>query len=224
MPDLTTAVINRTLILADESTRPEFANGFCDIAMPIAQSLVAGIPDLRDQVGDLGQEAFIRLWRQAPVLRPFRDRSHFRAFLTKILRHLYVDTLKARFRGAPAKGQTGDSELDDLASSAAAPDIIVAADEEFRRNLKQCGGEELQQIAFLRCQGDSKEQIARALDCTEREIKEKFAQIRRRLQQQHPELETERGRPPGSDLPEGPRERPGVTTYLNGHHGRECRD
>ena len=150
-----------------------------------------GLPAADEQ--DVVQEAFEAFFRAARAGRfpLLHDRTDLWQLLVKITDNKLRDQTKqarrqkrggGQVRGDSVFAQPGDTEMpagfDNVPASSPTPDFAAAAVEQCRRLLVMLGNDELEEIALLKLQGYSQEEMAKRLDCSPDTIGRKLRLIR----------------------------------------------
>lgn len=120
---------------------------------------------------------------QAGRFPQLSDRDSLWPLLVAITSHKAIDTQRHESRkkrgGGHAVGSGSSAiELDQLLSSEPTPELAAQMVEEFERLLAVLPDEALRQIALLRLDGHSVEEIAQKLDCVARTVERKLHRIR----------------------------------------------
>jgi RNA polymerase sigma factor (sigma-70 family) len=159
----------------------------------LARQKLHGRRRLVGEAEDVALSAFASFCKAAAAGRwpDLADRDGLcRLLLTITLRkaaHLLRDEGR-RVSGAAALLGKGEAGLTLEEALGREPDPALAAEvvEEYERLLRLLDDKQLQEVALGRMQGDSVEEIAERLDCSERTVKRKLSTIRRLWKEARP--------------------------------------
>jgi DNA-directed RNA polymerase specialized sigma24 family protein len=149
----------------------------------LARAKLRGSPRRAADEEDVALSAFTSFWRQAEAGRfpELADRdSLWRLLVTITARkagHQVRDEGRQK-RGGTAPVTDADSLLGDVLSREPSPEFAAEVAEECRRLLGRLGDHELEEVALLRMEGYTVEEVAQRLGYAPRSVKRKLALIR----------------------------------------------
>jgi RNA polymerase sigma factor (sigma-70 family) len=180
MASLDTESVTRLIRAAQEgrasAVGPLLAVYF-DRLVQLARSRLHDLPGMANYDEDLALRAFYSVYRrlqdpERPLRLTGRD-DLWRLLATRTISRA-IDLIRRHRPGAVA----GDYNLEQLLSREPTPEEVAATADECRHLLDMLDEPELRQIALLKVEGYTAEEIAARLDCVPRTVERKLRRIR----------------------------------------------
>jgi RNA polymerase sigma factor (sigma-70 family) len=177
----------------DESAIYELWNRYSQRVVGVARKKLGPSPRRYADEEDVAISVFMSLYNGAAQGRfpHLDDRNDLWRILVMLTQQKSVDQLRQQVRlkrgGGLVKGDSafaalGDSAatngIEQVVSTEPSAELLQSMDEEFQRLLRLLRNDSLRQVALLRLEGDSNEDIADRLGVTQRAVERKFQLIR----------------------------------------------
>jgi RNA polymerase sigma factor (sigma-70 family) len=159
-------------------------NRYFSSIVSVARAKLGLIPSCTLDPEDIALSAFHALYRAASANRlpEIQDRNGLWQSLILITAGKVIDAKRREFsqkRGGTTTERTPIHLLELMEKDEQDPALAAMFSEQFELLLNQLEDRELQEIAILKLEGFTNDEIARRLDCGERTVKRRLAVIRR---------------------------------------------